>query len=189
MSILNYFPKKIPFLLAGVIILSFLNSCGIYKPVDARKVSPSSQERVKKNLEEGKGWSIKKLQTGGSRGTSYQFATSNPMWRASLEILDFLPLANVAYSGGIITTDWYNEGTSLDESIKITVRFLTNEIRSDGLKIIVHKKRCNIQQNCKITKISSTLEHELQVAILKKAILFEREYNKNKKKYKRQEIK
>ena len=79
MSILNYFPKKIPFLLAGVIILSFLNSCGIYKPVDARKVSPSSQERVKKNLEEGKGWSIKKLQTGGSRGTSYQFATSNKM--------------------------------------------------------------------------------------------------------------
>ena len=188
MSILNYFPKKIPFLLAGVIILSFLNSCGIYKPVDARKVSPSSQERVKKNLEEGKGWSIKKLQTGGSRGTSYQFATSNPMWRASLEILDFLPLANVDYSGGIITTDWYNEGTASDESIKITVRFLTNEIRSDGLKIIVHKKRCNVQQNCKITKISSTLEHELQVAILKKAILFEKEYNKNKKKYKRKAV-
>ena len=122
-------------------------------------------------------------------GTSYQFASSNPMWRATLEILDFLPLANVDYSGGIITTDWYNEGTSLDESIKITVRFLTNEIRSDGLRIIVHKKRCDIQQNCKITKISSTLEHELQVAILKKAMLFEREFNKGKKKYKRQEIK
>ena len=74
------------------------------------------------------------------------------MWRATLEILDFLPLANVDYSGGIITTDWYNEGTSLDESIKITVRFLTNEIRSDGLRIIVHKKRCNVQQSCKSTK-------------------------------------
>jgi len=124
----------------------------------------------------------------GRGGTSYQFASSNPMWRATLEILDFLPLANVDYSGGIITTDWYNEGTALDESIKITVRFLTNEVRSDGIKIIVHKKRCNLEQSCKITKISSAIEQELQVAILKKAIIFEREFNKNKKKYKRPEI-
>ena len=72
----------------------------------------------------------------GQGGTSYQFASSNPMWRATLEILDFLPLSNVDYSGGIIITDWYNEGTSLDESIKITIRFLTNEVRSDGIKII-----------------------------------------------------
>jgi len=130
---------------------NFLNSCGIYAPSDARKVSPNSKERVKKNLEEGKGMSLKKMM-GGSGGTSYQFASSNPMWRATLEILDFLPLANVDYSGGIITTDWYNEGTSSDESIKITVRFLTNEVRSDGIRIIVHKKRCNIQQNCTVKK-------------------------------------
>ena len=189
MSILNYIPKKILYFTTGVIILGFLNSCGIYQPSDARIVSPNSKERVKKNLEEGRGISLGKMMDGSRGGTSYQFASSNPMWRATLEILDFLPLANVDYSGGIITTDWYNEGTSLDESIKITVRFLTNEIRSDGLRIIVHKKRCNTQQNCKITKISSTLEHELQVAILKKAIIFEKEYNKNKKKYKRPEIK
>ena len=111
------------------------------------------------------------------------------MWRATLEILDFLPLANVDYSGGVITTDWYNEGTTADESIKITVRFLTNEIRSDGIKIIVHKKRCNIQQKCTVKKISSTLEQELQVAILKKAVLFEKEFKKSKKKYKRGDLK
>ena len=172
----------------SVFVLSFLNSCGIYAPSDARKVSPNSKERVKKNLEEGKGMSLKKMM-GGSGGTGYQFASSNPMWRATLEILDFLPLANVDYSGGIITTDWYNEGTSSDESIKITVRFLTNEVRSDGIKIIVHKKRCNIQQNCTVKKISSTLEYELQVAILKKAVLFEKEYKKGKKKFKRGELK
>jgi len=188
MAILNCIPRKVLFLLTGIVIFSFLTTCGLYKPVDARKVSPNSKERVKKNLEEGKGISFGKLMDGGGGGTNYQFASSNPMWRATLEILDFLPLANVDYSGGIITTDWYNEGTSLDESIKITVRFLTNEIRSDGLKIIVHKKRCDIQQSCKITKISSALEHELQVAILKKAILFEKEYNKNKKKYKRKAV-
>jgi len=189
MIVLNHIVKKILFSLSLIIFFSFLYSCGIYKPVDARKVSPNSKERVKKNLEEGKGMSIGKMLKGGAGGTSYQFASSNPMWRATLEILDFLPLANVDYSGGIITTDWYNEGTSLDESIKITVRFLTNEIRSDGLKIIVHKKRCNIEQNCKITKITSAIEEELQVAILKKAVLFEREYNKNKKKFVRGEVK
>ena len=110
------------------------------------------------------------------------------MWRATLEILDFLPLANVDYSGGIITTDWYNESTASDESIKITIRFLTNEIRADGLKIIVHKKKCNVQQNCSVKKITSTLENELRVAILKKAVLFDKDY-KGKNKLSRPEIK
>ena len=188
MGFFNYIPKRILFFLTGIIILGFLSSCGIYNPSDARKVSPNSKERVKKNLEEGKGISFGKMMDGGG-GTSYQFASSNPMWRATLEILDFLPLSNVDYSGGIITTDWYSEGTSLDESIKITVRFLTNEIRSDGIKIIVHKKRCDIQQQCSIKKISSTLEQELQVAILKKATIFQRDYDKTKKKYNRSEVK
>ena len=187
MKIFKYIPKKISFYIAGVVVLNLLSSCGIWDPADARKVPANVNDRVEKNLEEGRGFSIAKTMQGG--GTTYQFASSNPMWRATLEILDFLPLANVDYSGGIITTDWYNEGTASDESIKITIRFLTNEIRSDGIKIIVHKKRCNITQNCKIIKISSAIEHELQVAILKKAIIFERDYNKNKKKFKRSEIK
>ena len=188
MFFFNFKREKVFFVLVGIALLGVLNTCGIWDPADARKVSPNAKDRVRKNLEEGKGFTL----LGGAKGdkTSYQFASSNPMWRATLEILDFLPLSNVDYSGGIIITDWYNEGTALDESIKITIRFLTNEIRSDGLRIIVHKKRCSIDQNCQITKISSALEEELQVAILKKAILYEREYNKtNKKKYLRPEIK
>ena len=189
MGFFNYIPKRILFFFTGIIILGFLSSCGIYAPSDARTVPPNSKERVKKNLEEGKGISFGKMMDERGGGSNYQFASSNPMWRATLEILDFLPLANVDYSGGIITTDWYSEGTSLDESIKITVRFLTNEIRSDGIRIIVHKKRCDIQQQCSIKKISSTLEQELQVAILKKATIFQRDYNKSKKKYNRSEVK
>ncbi len=149
-----------------------------WDPADARTVSPNADERARKNIEEGKGFSIMGNVGGGK--TSYQFASSNPMWRATLEILDFLPLANVDYSGGIITTDWYNEGTASDESIKITVRFLTNEIRADGLKIIVHKKHCNVQQVCSVKKISSVLENELQSAILTKAAIFEKGMNKKK---------
>ena len=181
MAILNYFHKKTLFILTAIALLGILNSCGIYQPSDARKVPPAAGDKVKKNLEEGKGMTLKKLVGGGDGRTSYQFASSNPMWRATLEILDFLPLSNVDYSGGIITTDWYNEGTASDESIKITVRFLTNEIRSDGIKIIVHKKKCNVQQTCTVKKISSALEAELQVAILKKAVTFEEEYKKKSK--------
>ena len=187
MFLLKYIQKRILIIFAGAILLSSIYSCGIYQPSDARKVSPNADERVKKNLEEGKGITLGGM-LGGGGGTNYQFASSNPMWRATLEILDFLPLSNVDYSGGIIITDWYNEGTSLDESIKITIRFLTNEVRSDGLRIIVHKKRCNIQQKCTVKKISSSLEQELQVAILKKAVLYEKEFNKGKKKFKRKAV-
>ena len=184
MSILYCVSKKITFFFTGLIIMTFLGSCGIWDPADARKVPSNSKERVKKNLEEGKGFSLKGMM-GGKDGTNYSFASSNPMWRATLEILDFLPLANVDYSGGIITTDWYNEGTASDDSIKITVRFLTNEIRSDGIRIIVHKRRCTVQNKCTVKKISSALEQELQVAILKKAVIFEKEFKKDKKKFKR----
>jgi len=189
MIFLNFIQKNILITLSALAILGILTSCNIYKPVDARKVPANADERVKKNLEEGKGITLKGLVGGDGKGTSYQFASSNAMWRASLEILDFLPLSNVDYSGGIITTDWYNEGTASNESLKITIRFLTNEIRSDGLKIIVHKKLCNSQQNCSVKKIKSTLEQELRVAILKKAVLYEKDTrDKKKSKQKRREI-
>ena len=168
MKIFKYIPKKIALFFAGIIFLGFVGSCSggkFWDPADARKVPANVNDRVQRNIEEGRGIITGNLGKGGS--TTYQFASSNPMWRATLEILDFLPLANVDYSGGIITTDWYNEGTASDESIKITIRFLTNEIRSDGIRIIVHKKRCNVQQKCTVKKISSTLEHEIRVAILK----------------------
>ena len=177
----NYNPKKIVIFIAGIILFGFLNSCGIWDPADARKVSPNADERVKKNLEEGRGMTIQGLM-GGNKNTTYQFATSNPMWRATLEILDFLPLSIVDYSGGIISTDWYNEGATTNESIKISVRFLTNQIRADGIKIIIHKKKCNPQQECTVKKITSALENELQVAILKKAVVFEKQTKKKNRK-------
>ena len=185
MNISNDTQKKILAFIGGIIFLSLVSSCGtgIWDPADARKVPANVNDRVKKNLEEGKGFTVKGMGKGNQ--TAYQFASSNPMWRATLEILDFLPLANVDYSGGIITTDWYNEGTASDESIKITIRFLTNEVRSDGIRIVVHKRRCNAQQKCAVKKISSALEQELRVAILKKAVLFEKQIKKNKKKFKR----
>lgn len=148
---LIYNPKKIVIFFAGIVLFGLLNSCGIWDPADARKVSPNADERVKKNLEEGRGVTLGGLM-GGNKNTTYQFATSNPMWRATLEILDFLPLSIVDYSGGIISTDWYNEGAATNESIKISVRFLTNQIRADGIKVIIHKKNVIPNRNVRLKK-------------------------------------
>ena len=183
MILINYIFRKFFLILALLMLGLAFTSCGIYKPVDARKVSPNADERVKKNLEEGRGFTIMGGLNKNKGGGTFSFASSNPMWRATLEILDFLPLSNIDYAGGIIITDWYNEGTSSNESIKITVRFLTTEIRADGIKIIVHKKKCSKQQNCTVQKVNSALESELQVAILRKAAIYEKDWlKKNKKK-------
>ena len=164
-----------------------LNSCGIWDPADARKVDPSGEVRARKAVEEGRGISLDKALKGG-RGGAFQFASSNHLWRATLEVLDFIPLANVDYAGGLVITDWYAEGTSSDESIKLTVRFLSNEIRADAVKVIVHKRVCNKSQRCRTKKIKSTLEIELKNSILRVATLMQKKQwdanaKKNQKKY------
>ena len=110
--------------------------------------------------------------------------SSNPMWRASLETLDFLPLTTVDYSGGVIITDWYSDNNSSKESIKISLRFLSNDIRSESLKVIVHQKICSANLNCRVVLLSNTkIKEELHTTILRKAALLEKE-SKNKKKKK-----
>ncbi len=162
-------------------ILILLNSCGAFKPkyVDSRKTPANAAERAKQNVETGKGISLNKALKGRGRGGSYEFSTSNVMWRASLELLDFIPLTTVDYSGGIIITDWYNDKSSKD-SIKITIRFLSNEIRADSLKIIVHKKACSGNQNCTVSVVKSKIEEELLVSILRSASTLEQNVNKKK---------
>ncbi len=155
----------------GLIFLIFLmiSQCGIYKKTDARKVPTNAKERVKKNIAEGKKIKFGQLGKGGS-GT-FEFATSNEMWRATVDILDFMPLANVDYGGGVIITDWYNEGNQND-SIKIMVQFLSNEIRADGLKVIVYDRKCNSTNslNCSTSvDDKNSIGQELKLAILKKA--------------------
>ena len=135
--------KKI-ILVFWVTISLILNSCGGKIPgADARKVSPDPKERVKKNLEEGKGFRLSESFGGNNSGT-FEFATSNELWRASLDIIDFMPLASANYGGGILVTDWYSEDANSNESIKISIRFLTNEIRSDSLDIKLFSLLVNI---------------------------------------------
>ena len=173
--------NKLIFLLLSLLTISFLTSCGIgkklkdfHKPVDLRNSPLDPDARARRNIEQGKGITI--LGGGSKGGTTYEFSTSNPMWRASLETLDFLPLSTVDYSGGVIITDWYAEDSNIDEAIKITLRFLSNEIRSDSLKIIIHKKKCSEVLKCKTTLLASnSIKDELRSTILRKASQFEKE--------------
>ena len=161
--------------------LSMLTSCAAFKPekVDTRDVSLKGSERARKNVEEGGGVSINNILKRRG-GTNFEFSSSNPMWRASLEILDFLPLSTVDYSGGMIVSDWY-AGESSSESIKISIRFLSNEVRSDSLKIIVHKKKCSSNQTCQIALLNnSKISQELRGTILAKAAVLEKEPKKKK---------
>ena len=176
-SFLHAFLTK--FLIFSTVVV--FTSCSVPNFAKPKKINTSepvnAKERARKNIEEGRGISLKGL-AGGSRGTTYEFSSSNPLWRASLEIIDFMPLTTVDYSGGIIITDWYSDTNNSGESIKITVRFSSNEIASNSIKIIVHNKKCRTDEACTINEIDSNIKFELQKSILAKASLFERETKK-----------
>ena len=89
-----------------------------------------------------------------------------------------MPLASANYSGGIIITDWYSEGNS-NEAVKITIRFLSNEIRTDSLLIKIYYRKCELNFNCKVSEKKGNLNKELLKKILKTAAVYEKQ-NKDK---------
>ena len=172
---LSLFTKFILIVMSSVL----LKSCGGWDPQSARKVPVKGPERAAKNVKEGKGVSLRDFTKRGT--TTYEFSTSNPMWRAAFDVIDFMPLVTVDYSGGTIITDWYTDNRAPNESLKLTIRFLSSELRADSIKIIIHKKVCAEKSNCVIKKISSKLEDEIRTAIVKRAATFEKDMKENKK--------
>ena len=166
----------------------FTYSCNGKLPgADARKVPYDPKERVKKNLEEGKGFRLDTAFGNNGKAGNFEFASSNELWRASLDTIDFMPLASANYSGGIIITDWYSSGSNMEESIKISIRFLTNEVRSDALDIKVFYKKCGQNDSCQISEKKGSLVTELNKKILAKAAIYkEQTKDKNFKPYKGQ---
>ena len=175
--------NRIKVVVAIILGITLLNSCAALKPApsDARKVSPNVEERVRANIEGGKGF---RLMGGGKKGGTFDFASSNELWRASLDTIDFMPLISANYSGGIIITDWYSDGKAVGDSIKVSIRFLTNEIRSDALDIKVFMKKCKSLNNCIVSETKGVLISELKKKILKQASIYKVENEKkNYKKY------
>jgi len=171
-----------------ILILSIFflfNACNGKVPgADARKIPPNAKDRIKKNMEEGRGFRLMGSVNNTNSG-NFDFASSNELWRASLDTIDFMPLSSVNYSGGIIITDWYSDGKNLDEAVKISIRFLSNEVRADALDIKIFYKNCNQMVSCKITQKSGQLLVELKREILSKAAIYKKENkDKNFKEYK-----
>jgi hypothetical protein len=175
-------PLKTILILSTFLIL--LNGCNGKLPGgDARKFPADPAERVKQNLAEGRGFKLSEF--GSAKGGVFEFASSNELWRASLDVIDFMPLSSVNYSGGVIITDWYSSEQNSNESVKISIRFLTNEIRSDALDIKVFNRKCYTNSmNCKISENGGVLISELKKKILKKATIYKEE-KKDKKKSKK----
>ena len=184
---ISYKTLKITF----IVILSFffLNSCGGKLPgADARKYDPDPKKRVAKNLSEGRGFRLSESMNKSRGGGVFEFASSNELWRASLDTIDFMPLGSVNYSGGIIITDWYSTDEASNKSIKISIRFLTNEIRSDALDIKVFNKKCLTPSNCVTSEKQGDINTELKTKILKTAAIYKAEKkSKTSKEYKGQQ--
>ena len=154
--------KTIKILAFLTIIPLLLNACNGIPGADARKYPKDPKKRVEQNLAEGRGFTLNDTFGNTGKGGTFDFASSNELWRASLDVIDFMPLSSVNYSGGIIITDWYSDGQNINESIKISIRFLTNEIRSDALDIKIFTRKCtNNLMNCKITETNKVLVTEL----------------------------
>lgn len=177
--------KLLSFLFLVLVSTILLTNCGtmdklksIRRPVDLTKEPLNPDEKARKNISEGRGISLGNL---GNKSTNYEFSTSNPLWRATLDSIDFVPLATVDYSGGLVITDWYSDINNSKESIKIIIRFLSNEIQANSLKIQVFKKNCAADLNCTTQQVKSAITQELAKAILTKAAVLDKE-SKSKKK-------
>ncbi len=179
--------KNKKFIFIAIFLGLFLSACKSLPGGDARKNPPNPNERVAKNLEEGKGFRIDNM-LGGKGGGTFEFASSNELWRASLDTIDFMPLLSANYSGGIIITDWYSD--QQNQSVKITLRFLSNEVRSDAIDIKVFYKKCDKLMNCGIFEGNGSLKQELKKEILKKAAIYKKQTkDKNFKPYDTTDIK
>ncbi len=161
------------------LVILQLTSCGMYRPTDAREFPPEPEKRVQKNIDEGRGFRLFKDE---SKGGVFDFATSNELWRASLDTLDFMPLISADYGGGIIITDWYNENNNYEDSIKISIRFLTNEIRSDALNVKVYTKKCENLNKCSINENNPEIQNKLISTILSKASRYKEDKKKKSRK-------
>ena len=182
-------PFFIKYFFYSTLIFLTLSGCSsdIFRRADVKDTPINVNDRVKKNIEEGRGIRFGK---GSSSGGTFDFASSNELWRASMDVLDFVPFSNASYSGGVLITEWF-DGNSNDKNekrdLKITVRFLTNEIRSDALEISIHERKCqNNGTTCSVNKIKSKLEPEINLAILKRAAILQKDlFSKNAKEYRK----
>ena len=147
-----------------------------------RNIEPNATERTKRFAEQGGGifGDINKI--GKKSEGTFEFASSNVLWRATIKTLDFLPLANADYSGGIIIYDWFSQTNNPKEQIKISIQFLSNELRSDSIKITAHKKICESIDRCSNSTLDQNFANSIKDSIITSARALKIEEAKKEKK-------
>ena len=168
-----------------LIFLIFLISCQKVDPNTGEKIliEPDPNKKAREFADKGGGifGDINKVGKGSSGG-NFEFASSNVLWRATLKSLDFLPLLNADYSGGIIIYDWYSQTNNPKEQIKISVQFLNNELRSDSIKITAHKKICDTSERCSNSTLDQNFANSIKDSIITSARILKIEESKKEKK-------
>jgi hypothetical protein len=178
---LSRYKKKLP----AIVILLFLISCAKYDSSTGEKIliEPNPEKKAREFADKGGGIFGDINRVGkGSGGGSFEFASSNVLWRATLKSLDFLPMLNADYSGGIIIYDWYSQTNNPKEQIKISVQFLNNELRSDSIKITAHKKICETAERCSNSTLDQNFANSIKDSIITSARILKIEEAKKEKK-------
>ncbi len=171
---------KYIYLILSILLLS---NCSSKDPITDEKVliDPNPEKRAAEYRDKGGGilGDINKI---GKSSNTFDFASSNVMWKATLKTLDFLPLSNTDYSGGIIVYDWYSQTNNPREQIKISVRFLSNELKTDSIKVIAHKKICDSADKCSNSTLDEKFSNTIKENIITSARLLKIEEAKKEKK-------
>ena len=150
-------------------IFIFILQCAKVDPITGEKViiEPNTTEKAREAAKKGGGLFGDIMNKNTSN--TFEFSTSNVLWRATLSSLDFLPIANADYSGGVIIYDWYSDNLNSKEQIKITVRFLSSELKSNSIEILAHNRKCDINNNCVISIANNNITSEIKEKIISTA--------------------
>ena len=161
----------------------FIVQCAKNDPKTGEKViiDPNLDKKAREARDRG-GGIFGDINNRRSSSTTFEFASSNVLWRATLKSLDFLPLLNADYSGGIIVYDWYSQTNNPKEQIKISVQFLNNELRSDSIKITAHKKICETMERCSNSTLDQNFANSIKDSIIASARTLKIEEAKKEKK-------
>jgi hypothetical protein len=178
--------NRLKLMLKNLFFLSFLiiilSSCKSNEKKDGitgnqEKFEPNADVRAREFADKNP---ITLFKDSKDKNTNFEFGTSNVLWRASLKTLDFIPLATVDYSGGIIITDWYSEGKLNKEQIKIQIRFVSTELRSESIQVISYKKICESNNECLNIAGNENFNKEIKDLIINSARQIRIEENKKK---------
>ncbi|WP_374439985.1 DUF3576 domain-containing protein [Stella sp.] len=105
----------------------------------------------------------------GSEGGGGGIGVNTFLWRASLDTLSFMPMAQADPFGGVIITDWYSAPQAPDERMKVNVFILDRTLRADGVRVAVFRQRRDGLGNWVDAPVDPKTGPDLEDAILTRA--------------------